>query len=487
MLAVARAWTWMCEAPARAALVCGLLAFALLLPGLGNLDGPLHPDEAFYLSVATDMVDSGSPLPNQGGSPVYQKPPLVFWAARLSMAIFGRNAAAARLPGVLSAALVCALAVLLAAQEIGNAEAPLAGFLLLGSFGVARFGRTLMLDLPLLAAMSASLLFLRRAMSTGQGKSLLWAGLFLGLSLGVKGPIGPIVLGAIALTWLWRDRQLRLLAAPRPLLGLLLGLGVSLPWYAWMIANHPSELWSHHVVDQYFRRFESAHDQPRLGLLWGTLLFAAPFWPLAAVALWRSFRNPMTRAQLRFPLLWISVFAVVFGLPKEHGLHYPLLILTPLAVLAASVVPSPRRSAQLALVSLGLGFAMAILLGFLLPRLTGPRLSDAARRLVAGKHLAVLMDHPGPLALASGVPDVREVWSDAEAMQVIDRGDLLVVRDERRAVLSPDTTGRLEVLTTWRRLRPYLSPASLAEAWRTHSLASLDETITLYRGRSAQP
>jgi 4-amino-4-deoxy-L-arabinose transferase-like glycosyltransferase len=480
---LAGVWRWMCEAPTRAALVCGALALALLLPGLGKLDGPIHSDEAFYLSVATDMVDWGTPLPNQGGSPVYQKPPLVFWAARLSMAVFGRNAAAARLPGALSAALVCTLGVLLAAEEVGNWAAPLAGFLLLGSFGVARFGRTLMLDLPLLAVMSAYLLFLRRARLMGLGRGLLGAGVFLGLSLGVKGPIGPILLGAITLPLLWQERQLKLLRRPRFYVGVLLGIGTVLPWYAWMIAHHPAELWNHHVVDQYFSRFESTHGQPRLGLLWGTLLYAAPFWPLSAVGLWRSLRDPALRVRLRLPLIWLAAFAVVFGLPKEHGLHYPLLILTPLAVLAASVVRSSERARLLALGSLCIAIALAIVLGFVAPRLAGPRLPEDARRLLAGRQLAVLMDHPGPLALASGVPNMRELWSDADMAEALDRGDFVVVRDERLPLLSPATMVRMEAVTSWRRLRPYMSLAQLRQAWQSRSPAPLQDSTTLYRAR----
>jgi 4-amino-4-deoxy-L-arabinose transferase-like glycosyltransferase len=472
------------EAPARAAAVCAVLALGLLLPGLGDLDGPIHSDEAFYLSVATDMVDFGTPwLPNQGGSPVYQKPPLVFWAARASMGLFGRNAFAARLPGSLSAALVCALGVLWAAEELGSEAAPLVGFLLLGCFGVARFGRSLMLDLPLAAAMCACLLFLRRAALRG-GWSGLWGGFFFGLSFGVKGPIGPLTLGAILVPCLLLSPEVRsTLRQGRLYLGVLLGLAPVFPWYAWMIAHHPAELWSHHVVDQYFRRFEATHGQPRLGLLWGALLYSSPFWPLAAIGLWRCAKDAELRVRLKWSLFWIAGFAVVFGLPKEHGLHYPLLVLTPLAVLAAAAVPSPKLARALAVGALAVGIAEALVLAVVSPRLSGPRFPDEARPLLADRPLAVLMDHPGPLALASGAVRVRELWSDADAAQALDRGDLVVVRDERRAILSPATQARLEPLASWRRLRPYLGLAQLREAWRSSTLAPLQENVALCRTR----
>ncbi|HUB05962.1 MAG TPA: glycosyltransferase family 39 protein, partial [Myxococcales bacterium] len=400
-------------APSRHAWLAAGLAFAFALPGLGNLDGIGHPDEAFYLSVAADMADHGGWVPAQDGAPVYQKPPVVFWLARLGTLVFGRSAAAARLVGALAAAALCGAGVAFTAATFGASAAPLAGLFLVGCFGVARFSRSLMLDLPLAACLTGAMACLALALEDEPraGRLLAAAGFLGALGLGVKGPIGPGLLLCTVVPLLALRRRLDVFRRGALWLGVALGVAVSLPWYVAMIAEHPHEMWAIHVVDQYFDRFAGRHGQPALNLLWGSLLYAAPFVPLAAVGLYRALRDPALRRRALPALCWIGAFAFLFGLPKEHGLHYPLLILAPLAALAAEAAASSRRLALAGgIASVAAAGLVALGIGVVAPALAGPLLPASALTAArGGAGLDVAFEHPGPVAFAAGVP-ARQLW-----------------------------------------------------------------------------
>ncbi len=334
----ARVWDWLCASPRRAALLLGLCAFSFAVPGIGNLDGLGHSDEHFYLSIAADTYDTGHIAPTHDGAYIFQKPPLVFWIARLCMAVLGRSGAAARLPGAIAAGLLVAAGTLFTAEIAGAALAPLAGAYLLGSLALARFDRELMLDLPLSACLGFALWAAARAVRDPgrlQSGATVWAGLLAGLCLAIKGPIGVGVLGVATLLALARERRWDLLRSARCWMGVGLGLCISAPWYVWALATHPQQFYAFHIEEQYLSRFETAHGQSRFNLLWGTLLYAAPYWPFALLAAFR----PRRGVRWAWVAGWLLAFYGIFLLPKEHGLHYPLLVLIPLATLAASAMP----------------------------------------------------------------------------------------------------------------------------------------------------
>jgi 4-amino-4-deoxy-L-arabinose transferase-like glycosyltransferase len=524
---------WLQASPARAAWACAALALALALPRLGDLDGLGHPDEAFYLSIVTDMVDTGHVMPTHGGDYVFQKPPLVFWAARLSMAVFGRNATAARLPGVLAAAALCGTGALFAAELAGEEAALLAGLLLLGCLGVARFGRELMLDLPLAAVQTAALLMVARALR-GVPRALLWAGFFTSASLAVKGPVGPAVLVLAAVATLAALRRLELLRRGELWLGLALGLPICLPWYIWAATTHFEPFWAIHILDQHFARFDAPHGQNRWNLLLGAAVYALPFTFLAACGLWGALVEPERRRRAALALAWLGSFAVIFGLPKEHGLHYPVLLLAPLAALAAESALRPGTVTQwlrwltalvLALVAVavlaacrfdrvprfaavasgvallaaaalwirrdalaaGLGslcvaVASTLAIGWLGPALAGPLLSPEAAALGKGKPVAVLWEHPGPYALTAAWPHTYEAWGAGDLRAGLGRRDLVLYRDHMADASTAAERATLVPVARWRRLRPYLEAADIVHAWQAGDLDALAEWNGLYRG-----
>jgi 4-amino-4-deoxy-L-arabinose transferase-like glycosyltransferase len=83
------------------------MAIVLALGFLGAR-GIWDPDEGRYTKVALNMLDSGDWLNPRRNDEVghWTKPPLTYWAIAASVATFGQNAWAARLPSAL-AYLLC--------------------------------------------------------------------------------------------------------------------------------------------------------------------------------------------------------------------------------------------------------------------------------------------------------------------------------------------------------------------------------------------
>ena len=94
--------------PARQTLLLFLLTLTVLLPGIWEATGLTGKDE-FFLGLRTpmEMIEGDHWLvPFLDGAPRIRKPPLLYWATRISYEIFGISLASARLVTVLFAALL---------------------------------------------------------------------------------------------------------------------------------------------------------------------------------------------------------------------------------------------------------------------------------------------------------------------------------------------------------------------------------------------
>ena len=117
------------------------------------------PDECRYAEIPREMLATGNWVsPRLDSVHYFEKPALGYWLTAVSMAVFGLNKFAARLPSALAAALT-ALAVFLLVQRYGGGRrtAALAAAALL-SFGMFFIvGCDNILDMPLTLFLSAGM------------------------------------------------------------------------------------------------------------------------------------------------------------------------------------------------------------------------------------------------------------------------------------------------------------------------------------------
>jgi 4-amino-4-deoxy-L-arabinose transferase-like glycosyltransferase len=338
--------------PRRAGPWIALLAIVLALGFLG-LRGIWDPDEGRYTNVAMNMLDSGDWLTPRRSDEVghWTKPPLTYWAIAGSVAAFGRNPWAARLPSALAFLLCAWLAWRIAHRLAPGSEdqAALAFATMALPFGASQYITT---DF-LLAACEALAVwaFVESRVAdparTRRWLLAMWAA--FALAFLTKGPPGLLPLAAMLAFDLAQPRaQRRRLFDPA---GLALFLAVAAPWFVAVMRANPG-LFDHLVGDEVVKRV--ATDRfGRFGAWYGwlqvyvpTLLLGTLPWtpallrwarrlPADARAWWR---NPSRRADERgglFAMLWLALPLLVFCVSRSRLPLYLLPLFPALALLVA--------------------------------------------------------------------------------------------------------------------------------------------------------
>ncbi|RME83395.1 MAG: phospholipid carrier-dependent glycosyltransferase, partial [Zetaproteobacteria bacterium] len=188
----------------QARLMLWLIAAAAAIVATLHMAPLFDLDETIYAQTARDMQRAHSWLiPIANGEPFFEKPPLFFDLLRISFALFGENAFAARLPSAL-ATIATALMLAATLRAAGRPQAAAgAALAFLSMLQVQMLARAAILDatlnLALAGAFCAYLLWLVR----GGRHWLVWAAAASGLAVAIKGPVGAVVPAAAFLFERW--------------------------------------------------------------------------------------------------------------------------------------------------------------------------------------------------------------------------------------------------------------------------------------------
>ena len=178
------------------------LTFGFFFAGLGGYD-LTAPDEPRFALVAREMLtDNHWVLPHRNGAPYPDKPPLFFWTIAAFSALTGGtvNAWTARLPSAFAAALILLLMWRFSREKENHGSLPVLTVLILMSCAKFFFqARIAQIDMLLCLWTTLALTTGYDAM-TGKPYSPFWLGIFLGLGILTKGPVGYLVpVGAMTL------------------------------------------------------------------------------------------------------------------------------------------------------------------------------------------------------------------------------------------------------------------------------------------------
>jgi 4-amino-4-deoxy-L-arabinose transferase-like glycosyltransferase len=329
-----------------------LLAFAFL-----GSRGLFDPDEGRYTNVALTMLDSGDwvdPRRNEDTGH-WTKPPLTYWAIGASVAAFGENTWAARLPMALSY-LGCAFLCWRMARRLAPGRETLAALVyltMLMPFGASQLVTT---DF-LLAAFQALAMFAFvesrfREQGPGAWPWLMWVG--FACAFMTKGPPALLPMAAV-LVFAWLSPPPR--PAPRwqHFAGLLLFLALAAPWFLYVTHEHPgllsyflgSEVVARVATDKFARHGEwygwAEVYVPTLllgSLPWtGRVLTWLRGLP-AAVARWRSPAARVQEGPLLLVALWVLLPLLVFCVSRSRLPLYVLPLFVPLALAVAQQSPA---------------------------------------------------------------------------------------------------------------------------------------------------
>jgi 4-amino-4-deoxy-L-arabinose transferase-like glycosyltransferase len=320
-----------------------VVAAALYLLRLGHAPF-VDPPEGFHAQIAREMVRLGDWItPHVNGVRYFDKPPALYWLMAVSFSVAGVSEAAARVWSALAAVGIAAVTARLGFLLGGARVALLAGLIVIANLGMYLYGRLVKPDMVfILCIVLAYAGFAVAYKGAGRwGLAVFYASLgAAAMTKDVLGALGPLVVVALFFI-LTRERPL---APWAPWWGVLLLLGIAVPWYGAVEARNPGFLWytlvDNHVLNFARHRLFPDEDVP-LGVLpfLGVTFLAFLPWSLAAPwAVARALRPPWEGASERlwvlialWPLVVISFFAVSpFKLP-----HYGLPAFPALALLVA--------------------------------------------------------------------------------------------------------------------------------------------------------
>lgn len=347
----------------------------LLVHGAGLFSlPPIDRDESRFAQASRQMLESGDwVVPRVQDTPRLNKPPLVYWLqAASAWACSGGDVLRDAIWMYRLPSLLCVIASVLITWRLGLAIfGPWVGFLAAVLLAVcplvvfdAHQARAdqLLLTTTLLAQWA-----LWRVWHGGG----IWAviGLWVALALGImaKGPVTPMIVGLTVLALCVRGRDWGLLAAVRPVLGVLIIALIAGPWLLAIGERIGWEQYTGVVRGETLGRSLEAREGH-----WGppgyhTLLAAVLFWPGSLVtlaAVWRAGRGTagLDRGGV-FCLAWLLPAWVVFELVGTKLPHYTMPLYPALAILSARFLVehagAPARRDRL-------GAAVWILIGALI-------------------------------------------------------------------------------------------------------------------------
>jgi 4-amino-4-deoxy-L-arabinose transferase-like glycosyltransferase len=318
-----------------------VVLYVCLFSGLGAF-GLVGPDEPRYAAIARAMAETGDWVtPRLWGTPWFEKPVLYYWAAGISMRIFGVSEFAARLPSALAALLAVFAVAWTALRSYGVRAAWFSLLMLPTSVAMIGFSRAASPDMLFAGLLTAAMAIASEILQKPRPGPILRIafGFFLGAAVLAKGPAAVILAGGATLLWAALSRQWR---APfqflHPLIVVVFCV-TALPWYILCALRNPDFLrvfiWQHNFERYLTPIFE--HRQP----FWyyGPILLVAIFpWILFLVcAVPGAIKTFKSKAHCESPALffasWAAFPVLFFSLSQSKLPGYIVPAVPPLFVL----------------------------------------------------------------------------------------------------------------------------------------------------------
>ncbi len=334
--------------PPRGWPLVALLA-VFILAGLVGHD-PWKNDDAIAIGIVADMLQRGHWLVPHLADQAYPDAPLYYWTAALTGALFSWLLPlhdAIRLASGFWVALTLFLLYRAGREWHGDEPAPhefaiasvLAMAGCLGFLVHAHEAQPMLVSLAGHAAAYWALALLPRKPE----RAAIIFGLAIGLGFLGNGfaPMLALLPVSVAAFWLAADRP----RAGKTLLGgLCIGLAIATPWPILVAALQPGHFaqWLHSELVQIGK------PENMLATAWNYLAMLPWFaWPALPLALWtlRSKRRVLHAPCYRLPLLAVIAVWLTLSITFEARSPSALLLLPPLALLAAPGVATLRRGA----------------------------------------------------------------------------------------------------------------------------------------------
>lgn len=325
----------------RRTLVLLFLAFSLFyFSELGTMP-LLEPDEGRYAEIPREMLAAGDFVtPHLNGVAYLEKPPFFYWGNALSLRLLGENEFSARCFTTAMSVAGILLTYWMGSALAGWRTGLFSAIVLSTSLYYYVIGRINTLDMTLaislLLAIFPAYLYLSGKRESRGYLHLSYAA--AGVAFLTKGLVGAVFPAAILASWFALSRRHRELLRGVSLPGILIFLGVVLPWIFLVQRRNPDFLWFFFVHEQFLRYTTKIHHHSQ------------PFWFFLPVVVggfvpWIAFLRRiflaardaretfLPREDLIFLLSWILFVFLFFSFSGSKLPTYVAPIFPPLAVL----------------------------------------------------------------------------------------------------------------------------------------------------------
>ena len=302
--------------------------------------------------------------------PFWEKPPLFFWLQSLSMHLFGVNEFAARFPNAVCGVITLVILYRLGKKLKDHTFGMLWVFLYLGALLPHLYFKSGIIDPVFNLFIFLGIWYLIETINANQLKSALTSGVFTGLAILTKGPVGLLL---VLLTFLvyWSTLKFRKVSSFKHILVFALSVFVvSSLWFgAETIKNGP---WFIVEFIQYqirlFSTPDAGHEQPFYYHFAVVLIGCFPMSVLAIPNLFNTKNDsmvPFNTAKWMRILFWVVM--ILFTIVRTKIVHYSSMAYLPLSFLAALFIyqylnDGRRLPSWLLIINLAIGLVLGLLL-----------------------------------------------------------------------------------------------------------------------------
>lgn len=340
-------------------LILAFLTLVMVLPGLSSLPA-IDRDEARFAQASVQMAETNDLLNIQFQDQARNKKPAgAYWSQTAMIKVFSRDGEnrlwAQRIPSVL-ASLITILALYWGGLRMVGRKASLIAAALMATTTIFVFeGHIAKTDALLCASTTVMFASLGR-LRNGDGKLEVWGfWISLGLSIMIKGPIGPILaLSTILCLWMWENT----LTWAQPLLNWRAICLFVLIWLPWGIAMYIvtdgaffSESVGHDLGGKITSEQEGHGAPPGFhslmvwAALWPASLFLLPGFVYAVKTVRQNGDDPIIRS-MRLALCWSVPFWVLIEIMPTKLPHYGLPVFPALCLTIGTAVLAMNNSVR---------------------------------------------------------------------------------------------------------------------------------------------
>ena len=316
-------------------LAVGVILLAIQLGSVPLIDA----DEGRNAEVAREMAETNDyVMPRLNGLPYLDKPIVFFAAEAAAMEVLGATETAARLPAYLFTLATAAVLFFHARRLWGESAAYVAAIAFLSMPLVIAFARTVIFDSALTFFTTVALGSFHRAIEERNARWSMLAWTAMGFAMITKGPVTFVLVLFVVIPYaIWRKAA----SIVFPIFGVLLFLGVALPW-VWGVSQVVPEFLRYVLVTETAARM-ATDELKRTGPPWYFIPYvvagALP-WSIVALASWKKFRKPDPAMVFWFMALLIPF--LFFSLSQSKRPQYVLPLMVPIALLIGRIWQDAR-------------------------------------------------------------------------------------------------------------------------------------------------